>query len=87
MNADLLLELETQLLGRQCEIVRREADWAANFVGGGSISFPIPWRIVANGRIAFANKDDGQQFGLPAPVDGEVEANRLIRGRTISKCL
>ena len=87
MNVDLLLQLEKQLVGRQCEIVRREADWAANLVGGGSISLPVPWRIVANGRIAFANKDDGQQFGLPAPVDGEVEANRLIRGRSISKVL
>lgn len=53
-------------------------------VGGGSIALPIPWRIVTNGRIAFANGDDGQQFGLPAPVDGEAKANGLIASQSIT---
>jgi hypothetical protein len=49
-----------------------------------SLALPIPWRIVANGRIAFADEDDGQQFGLTAPIDGEAAANDLIGKRPIT---
>jgi hypothetical protein len=84
MNGDWLTRVEQALLGRQCEIARRETDWVITVVGGGSIALPIPWRIVTNGRIAFANEDDGQQFGLTAPVDGEAKANGLIASRPIT---
>lgn len=87
MNTDWHPELENRLLGRQCEIVRRKADWVANLVGGGSIALPVPWRIIANGRIAFASEDDGQTFGLPAPLDGEIVAKRLLGGHSITKIL
>ena len=62
---------------------RREADWALSIAGGGSISLPIPWRIVASGRIAFADEDDGQQFGLPAPIDGQSLVNEMLNGKAI----
>ncbi|WP_188769704.1 hypothetical protein [Novosphingobium endophyticum] len=75
--------VEKALFGRQCEIARREADWAINIAGGGSIALPVPWRIVTGGLIAFADEDDGQQFGLPAPVDGAATANELIGSRSI----
>jgi hypothetical protein len=83
--ADLLHALEQNLIGLGCAIERREADWAANLDGGGSISLGVPWRIVAAGRIAFADQDDGHQFGLPAPLDGQAEANRLLAGKAITK--
>lgn len=84
MNGDWLPRLEKYLVGRQCEVGRRETDWVVSLVGGGSIALPVPWRIVADGRIAFANEDDGQIFGLPAPVDGEAKANALIASRSIA---
>jgi hypothetical protein len=84
MNVDWLPRIEKALIGRECEIARREADWVVNVSGGASIALPIPWRIVAGGRIAFANEDDGQEFGLPAPLDGEVKANSLIASRRIT---
>jgi len=87
MALDWLVKLETTLLGRECAIIRREADWAVSLVGGGGISLPVPWRIVADGRIAFANEDDGQWFGLPTPVDGELKANGLVKGRSITKLI
>jgi hypothetical protein len=37
-----------------------------------------PWRIIADGRIAFADTDDGQKFGLPEPVKGAHLANSLL---------
>jgi len=84
MKVDWLPRLEQALLGRQSEIARREHDWVITVIGGGSIALPIPWRIVADGRIAFANEDDGQRFGLPAPIDGEAKANGLIASRSIT---
>jgi len=84
MKVDWLPLLEQALLGRQSKIARREHDWVITVIGGGSIALPIPWRIVADGRIAFANEDDGQQLGLPAPVDGEAKANDLIASRSIT---
>jgi hypothetical protein len=83
MARDHLADFEEALVGRHCVIQRREADWAANLVGGGCISLPVPWRIIAEGRIAFADEDDGQKFGLPGPLDGEAEANRLLAGKAI----
>jgi hypothetical protein len=84
VTQELLDKLKSHLVGRHCSIERREADWAVSLDGGGSISLPVPWRLVADGRIALADRDDGQQFGLPAPLDGQAEANRLIEGRAIT---
>lgn len=81
---DWLAQLQTHLVGRQCVIHRRESDWAVSVVGGGCIALPVPWRIVANGRIAFADEDDAQQFGLATPIDGVKRANSLIGSRSIT---
>ena len=84
MARDLLDKLQQHLVGRHCSIERGEVQWSANLEGGGSISLPVPWRIVADGRIAFADEDDGQQFGLPSPLDGQAEANRHLAGKAIT---
>ena len=83
MDQEWLFRLERNLLSKRCVAERRESDWALNIEGGGSISLGIPWRIVSDGRIAFADKDDGQQFGLPAPIDGEALVNSVLAGRQI----
>ncbi len=75
--------MERSLIGRCGSIERREGDRALNLAGGGVISLPVPWRIVANGRIAFADEDDRQQFGLPAPVDGEALVNGILDKKVI----
>jgi hypothetical protein len=87
MNVDWLSRLEKALVGQRCEISRREADWVITLSDGGSIALPIPWRIVSNGRIALADEDDGQQFGLPAPVDAEVKGNYLLASRPITSLI
>lgn len=50
---------------------------------GWGIALSVPWRIVAESRIAFADEDDGQMFGRSALVDGEAEARRLLTGKRI----
>ncbi|WP_426263115.1 hypothetical protein [Sphingomonas sp. PWP1-2] len=90
MMDDWLPEIESALLGRRCEGVRRDPDWTINLAGGGSIALPLPRRIVADNRvadnrIAFARDDDGQWFGLPTPVDGEAKADSFVASRSITR--
>ncbi len=78
MTADVLTAFEDALKGQGCTVKRRNYDWAFDFGEGGEITIAAPWRIVRRGAIAHADTDDGQQFGLPAPIDGEVRCNDLL---------
>jgi Family of unknown function (DUF6188) len=76
---DAAAELTSRLAGRRLtDITRREYDWGFGFDENVGLSVSCPWRILLNGRIAFAGSDDGQQFGLPTPIDGVEETRRLI---------
>jgi hypothetical protein len=66
--------------GQCCRVERRAHDWAFRFGDGSGLGVSVPWRIIQAGRIAFANSDDGQVFGLSAPIDGEARANMLLQG-------
>lgn len=57
--------------------------WRANFGDQFTMAFRVPWRIVANGRIALGDEDDGQWFGLPAPLDGEERAASVLGQRVV----
>jgi hypothetical protein len=71
-------------LGKTCdEILRREHDWTFQFGDAGAVVASCPWRILAEGRIAHADEDDGQKFGLPKPVDGVERATTLLSGGRI----
>ncbi len=78
-----LTEFERLLVGKTCSIRRLEFSWAVSFAGGPGLMIEAPWRIVSNGRIAISAYDDGQMFGLGAPLDAQAEANRLLRGRVV----
>ena len=80
---DYEAEFEAWLIGRSCTIIRREHGWTIDLGDGATITIAVPWRIVSQGRIAFADRDDGHSFGLPAPLDGEVETRRLLTGKRI----
>ena len=42
------------------------------------------WRLVTQDGVARTSQDDGQQFGLPRPVDAEREANAEMAGRPVT---
>jgi hypothetical protein len=84
MKHDQVAEFEASLIGRSCVVGRREHDWTFDLSGGVGLTVSAPWRIVSKGRIAFASEDDGQLFGLTSPVDGEIEARRLLGGKSIT---
>lgn len=85
MERDYIAELEANLIGKSCCLTRRECDWAIDIDSDFGISVSAPWRIVANGGSALGAQDDGQIFGLAAPLDGEAEAKRLLGGTHIIK--
>ena len=37
----------------------------------------------AGDGVALGHKDDGQRFGLPEPIEGEVQANELLAGKCV----
>ncbi len=84
MLHDQVAEFEAILIGRSCVIGRREHDWTFDLCEGVGLAVSAPWRIVFDGRIAFASEDDGQMFGLKSPVDGEAEARKLVGDKAIT---
>jgi hypothetical protein len=81
---DIAATLSTHLRGRVLsEVARREYDWVFAFAEGQSVTIACPWRVLAAGRIAFSDSDDGHKFGLPAPLDGVAAAKRLLDQRRI----
>lgn len=81
---DLAPALEAALLGRNCRVLRREADWAFDFQNDTGLTVECHWRLVSLDGIVLTDEDDGQQFGLPEPVDAEIKANALLAGAHIS---
>ena len=78
MEQDHIEKFKQAFIGRNCSMEREPPFWRANFGDRFTMAFRVPWRIVANGRIAFGDEDDGQQFGLPAPLDGEARASSVL---------
>jgi hypothetical protein len=51
--------------------------------GPAALSVACLWRIVAGGKVVLTSRDQGQQFGLPAPVDAYAEAFTLLQRRPV----
>lgn len=73
-------KLDAAFIGLHCTSVTRfgAESWRFEFEGRTTLDVRCPWRIVADGRIALGNGDHGQQFGLPKPLEGKQEAERLL---------
>ena len=67
------------------DIEWREFDFVFSFTTGMCVQVSCPWRIVSGDRIAFAEADDGQQFGRGEPVNGPADSKRLLVGRTVER--
>lgn len=64
-------------------MLRREHDWVFEFDGPATLTVECLWRLLKDGRIRLTSEDDGQQFGLPAPVVGAEETGRYLVGGSI----
>jgi hypothetical protein len=66
-------------------ISRREYDWVFVFDQNVSLVVSCLWRLIECGRIRLTSQDDGQKFGLPAPVDAAAEVNRCLALASVAK--
>jgi hypothetical protein len=81
---EVAARLVARLVGRQFDDVERSVhEWAFRFGQAVTIWVPCPWRILVDGRIALGNGDHGQQFGLPAPVNGVARCAEHLGGKSI----
>ena len=69
-----------KLHGMRCTAVVKQ-DYAWTFVfneGKAVLNLECPWRLLLRGSIVLGDTDDGQKFGLPAPVSGVRRATELL---------
>ena len=78
--------LETMVLRQPCTCVEKTGQlWQFMFGhGDATLNLECPWRLLLNGAIAFGGDDDGQQFGLQAPLDGVKETKKLLAASPVS---
>ena len=56
-------------------------EWVFVFSGSVALRVSAPWRVMAQGQIAFGWQDDGQPFGLQMPINATERLGALILGR------
>ena len=80
-----LTQLDSAFIGLRCTGVAKYApdSWRFDFEGRTHADIRCPWRIIRNGGIALGHEDHEQQFGLPAPLDGQREALKLLSGKVV----
>lgn len=62
-------------------------EWIFAFDNGASVEISCLWRLLENDRIRFTIRDEGQQFGLPTPVDAAEELNRRIANAKVESVI
>ena len=84
--------LEALLMNKPCSGRKAGHLWQLRFgEGGATLNLECPWKLLSEGRIAYGGDDDGQQFGLPEPIDAPDEVNaartRCELARSLVSCL
>jgi hypothetical protein len=68
---------------RLLSVIRQEHQWVFEFECNSGVTVECLWRLLEDGRIRVTSEDDGQQFGLPAPVVAADEVSRRIVGSSV----
>ena|SRR5438067_6141487 len=72
------------LVGCRLEsFTKREYDWIASFGRDTHLVIACLWRLIEGSRIRFTSQDEGQWFGLPAPVTAAEEIARRLSGKLV----
>jgi hypothetical protein len=69
---------------RLLSVIRQEYQWVFEFEGNSRVTVECLWRLLEGGRIRVTSEDEGQQFGLPAPVVAADEVRRRIVGSSVA---
>ncbi|MEM7780841.1 MAG: hypothetical protein AAF697_10655 [Pseudomonadota bacterium] len=77
-------EIKGLLVGNPIRLNRGlEGNWSFD-IGERFVVRTDIWRLVGAKRIIVTSEDDGHQFGLPAPLDAEAEANKALSDYKVS---
>jgi hypothetical protein len=83
-QGSLRAKVEGILVGSTLQgVTRHEYSWTFAFETA-DVSAQCLWRMVSGGRVVLTSSDDGQQFGLPEPLDAEVGAKAVLLHRCVS---
>ncbi|WP_340645784.1 hypothetical protein [Phenylobacterium sp.] len=93
MAAPLLKTFEQTVVGKTCVVEKREYDWTFAFggaqmsglaVSGGCVVVTETlWRLIDVDRVVLTSEDHGHQFGLPAPLDAQLEIRALLASAVV----
>ena len=75
------------LTGTTC--TRVSAMYPQNFTfefGAGALAVDCLWRVIERGHLRRTSRDHGQQYGLPAPLDADIDVEALLKGRRVTAC-
>jgi hypothetical protein len=74
------------LEGRTLSKIEKRSDYRVFQFGNGVVlSTQSPWRVLSQEAILLTSQDDGQQYGLPKPVDAQAEVRKLLQNRIVSE--
>ena len=59
--------------------------WLFSLTGQASLTVECPWQILAEGSVALASRDHGQEYGVPCPIDAAAKATALLANRKIGR--
>jgi hypothetical protein len=60
-------------------------NWVFQFGNGVVLSTQSQWRLLSPNAILLTSEDDGQQYGVPGPVDAVARIRELLESRVVSK--
>lgn len=60
-------------------------NWLFQFGSDVVLSTQSQWRVLSQDSILLTSDDDGQQYGLPKPVDAQSNIRELLENRVAAK--
>lgn len=59
--------------------------WTFRFTNDVILKSETLWRLYQGNKILLISEDNGQQFGLPEPINLSANLNNIISGKNISR--
>ncbi len=77
---------KTQLIDTNLESVEHfgVGGWQFQFANGVILNVHSVWRLLSGRQIEITSEDDGQKFGLTAPIDAAAQVIKLIGGNPVA---
>lgn len=73
------------LVGRRCDIDKREHDWTFDFGDGCVVAVAAAWRLVNDEGVAFADREDVADRPVLRLLGGDSAPERLLRRRKVRR--